>query len=100
MIRHGKIAWLLKETTGVTLLDKIILLFLKIIYLAIKVSIRIVLGKKRTNRLYIKRNIGFNSFLYKFLKFLSVGNYILLKVMSQITITNSIVELTMKIIHL
>jgi hypothetical protein len=82
------------------LLDKIILLFLKIIYLAIKVSIRIVLGKKRTNRLYIKRNIGFNSFLYKFLKFLSVGNYILLKVMSQITITNSIVELTMKIIHL
>jgi hypothetical protein len=100
MIRHVKIAWILKETTGVTLLDKIILLFLKIIYLAIKVSIRIVLGKKRTNRLYIKRNIGFNSFLYKFLKFLSVGNYILLKVMSQITITNSIVELTMKIIHL
>jgi FkbM family methyltransferase len=77
----GKLAsWLLKETTGVTLLDKIILLFLKIIYLALRVSIRIALGKKRTDRLYIKRNIGFNSFLYKFLKFFSVGNSILLKV--------------------
>jgi FkbM family methyltransferase len=77
----GKLAsWLLKETTGVTLLDKIILLFLKIIYLALRVSVRIALGKKRTDRLYIKRNIGFNSFLYKFLKFFSVGNSILLKV--------------------
>jgi FkbM family methyltransferase len=77
----GKLAsWLLKETTGVTLLDKIILLFLKIIYLALRVSIRIALGKKRTDRLYIKRNIGFNSFLYKFLKFFSVGNSILLKI--------------------
>jgi FkbM family methyltransferase len=77
----GKLdSWLLKETTGVTLLDKIILLFLKIIYLALRVSIRIALGNKRTERLYIKRNIGFNSFLYKFLKFFNVGNSILLKV--------------------
>ena len=73
-------SWLLKETTGVTLLDKIILFFLKFIYLALRVSIRIALGKKRTDRLYIKRNIGFNSFLYKFLKFLSVGNSMLLKI--------------------
>jgi FkbM family methyltransferase len=73
-------SWLLKETTGVTLLDKIILLFLKIIYLALRVSIRITLGKKRTYRLYIKRNIGFNSFLYRSLKFFTVGNSMLLKV--------------------
>jgi FkbM family methyltransferase len=77
----GKLtSWLLKETKGVTLLDKSILLFLKIIYLASRVSIRIVLGKKRTDRLYIKRNIGFNSFLYKSLKFFGVGNSMLLKV--------------------
>jgi FkbM family methyltransferase len=77
----GKLtAWLLKETKGVTLLDKSILLFLKIIYLVLRISIRIVLGKKRTDRLYVKRNIGFNSFLYKSLKFLSIGNYMLLKV--------------------
>ena len=50
-------SWLLKETTGVTLLDKIILLFLKIVYLALRVSIRITLGKKRTYRLYIKNEI-------------------------------------------
>jgi FkbM family methyltransferase len=56
------------------------LLFLKIIYLSLRVSIRIVLGKKRTDRLYIKRNIGFNSFLYKSLKFFGVGNSMLLKV--------------------
>jgi FkbM family methyltransferase len=73
-------SWLLKETKGVTLLDKIILLFLKIIYLALRVSIRIVLGKKRTDRLYIKRNIGFNSFLYKSLKLFGVGNSMLLKI--------------------
>ncbi len=77
----GKLtSWLLKETKGVTLLDKSILLFLKIIYLTLRVSIRIVLGKKRTDRLYIKRNIGFNSFLYKSLKFFGVGNSMLLKV--------------------
>jgi FkbM family methyltransferase len=77
----GKLtSWLLKETKGVTLLDKSMLLFLKIIYLALRVSIRIVLGKKRTDRLYIKRNIGFNSFLYKSLKFFGVGNSMLLKV--------------------
>jgi FkbM family methyltransferase len=73
-------SWLLEETKGVTLLDKSILLFIKIIYLALRVSIRIILGKKRTDRLYIKRNIGFNSFLYKSLRFLSVGNSMLLKV--------------------
>jgi FkbM family methyltransferase len=77
----GKLtSWLLKETKGVTLLDKSILLFLKIIYLTLRVSIRIVLGKKRTDRLYIKRNIGFNSFLYKSLKFFDIGNSMLLKV--------------------
>jgi FkbM family methyltransferase len=77
----GKLtSWLLKETKGVTLLDKSILLFLKIIYLTLRVSIRIVLGKKRTDRLYIKRNIGFNSFLYQSLKFFGIGNSMLLKV--------------------
>jgi hypothetical protein len=73
-------SWLLKETKEVTLLDTSILLLIKIIYLALRVSIRIILGKKRTDKLYIKRNIGFNSFLYKSLKFLSVGNSMLLKV--------------------
>ena len=62
------------------MLDKSILLFIKIIYLALRVSIRIILGKKRTDKLYIKRNIGFNSFLYKSLKFLSIGNSMLLKI--------------------
>ena len=77
----GKLtSWLLKETKGVTLLDKSILLFIKIIYLALRVSIRIILGKKRTDRLYIKRNIGFNSFLYQSLKFFGIGNSMLLKV--------------------
>jgi FkbM family methyltransferase len=64
----------------VTLLDTSILLLIKIIYLALRVSIRIILGKKRTDKLYIKRTIGFNSFLFKSLKFLSVGNSMLLKV--------------------
>ena len=84
-------SWLLKEPVGVMpILDKWILFFLKIIYLGIRFSIKIALGKKRRDRLYVKRGIHFNdsfgpsfyfmSFLYKFIKFSRLGNPVSLKI--------------------
>ena len=84
-------SWLLKEPVGVMpILDKWIFFFLKIIYLGIRFSIKIALGKKRRDRLYVKRGIHFNdsfgpsfyfmSFLYKAIKFLRLGNPVSLKI--------------------
>ena len=84
-------SWLLKEPVGVMpILDKWILFFLKIIYLGIRFSVKIALGKKRRDRLYVKRGIHFNdsfgpsfyfmSFLYKVIKFLRLGNPVSLKI--------------------
>ena len=84
-------SWLLKEPVGVMpILDKWILFFLKIIYLGIRFSVKIALGKKRRDRLYVKRGIHFNdsfgpsfyfmSFLYKVIKFLRLGNPMSLKI--------------------
>src|SRR5919106_432356 len=84
-------SWLLKEPVGVMpILDKWILFFLKIIYLGIRFSVKIALGKKRRDRLYVKRGIHFNdsfgpsfyfmSFLYKAIKFLRLGNPVSLKI--------------------
>src|SRR5215217_2314063 len=84
-------SWLLKEPVGVIpILDKWVLFFLKIIYLGIRFSMKIALGKKRRDSLYIKRGIYFNdslgpsfyfvSFLYKVIKFLGLGNPVSLKI--------------------
>jgi FkbM family methyltransferase len=84
-------SWLLKEPVGVMpILDKWILFFLKIIYLGIRFSVKIALGKKRRDRLYVKRGIHFNdsfgpsfyfmSFSYKVIKFLRLGNPVSLKI--------------------
>ena len=84
-------SWLLKEPVGVMpILDKWILFFFKIIYLGIRFSVKIALGKKRRDRLYVKRGIHFNdsfgpsfyfmSFLYKVIKFLRLGNPVSLKI--------------------
>jgi FkbM family methyltransferase len=71
---------LLTETTGETLFDKFVLNFFKSIYLIMRLSLRIALGKKRRDRLYIDREIGFNSFLNKSMRFLHLHNLILLKI--------------------
>src|SRR5215211_623949 len=75
----GSIAWLLKGAKGARIFDKSILLFLKIIYLGYRVLLRIVLGKKRRDRLYAERGINFQDFLYSSIEFLSLENYVLLE---------------------
>ena len=67
----GNSAWLLKYAKGGRLFDKSVLLLLKFIYLGSRVLLRIVLGKKRRDRLYVERGINFTDFLYRSIEFLS-----------------------------
>jgi FkbM family methyltransferase len=45
------------------------LFFLKVIYLGRRVLLRLILGKKRRDRLYIEQGLDFGDFLYKAVKF-------------------------------
>jgi FkbM family methyltransferase len=52
-------SWLLNEPEGVLpVLDKCILFILKIVYLGLRIILRLVLGKKRRDRLYTERGIN------------------------------------------
>jgi FkbM family methyltransferase len=72
----GKLtSWLLREPEGVLpALDKCILFFLKIIYLGLRIVLRLFLGKKRRDRLYVEQGLDFGVFWYKSFKFLRPGN--------------------------
>jgi FkbM family methyltransferase len=76
----GLNSWLLRETKGVRTLDKCILYFLKVIYLGLRILLRISLGKERRDRIFIEQGFDFNTFLYKVFKILRIGNSMLLKI--------------------
>src|SRR5918992_1306931 len=73
------ILWFIKNSEGITIFDKCILFFLKIIYLGLRILLRLALGKKRRDRLYVERGLDFGVFWYKTFKFLRPGNSTLLK---------------------
>ena len=73
------ILWFIKNSEGITIFDKCILFFLKIIYLGSRILLRLALGKKRRDRFYVKRGLDFGVFWYKTFKFLKPGNSTLLK---------------------
>ena len=65
MVQYGEMnSWLLKETKGVKILDKCVLYSLKVIYLGLRILLRIALGKKRRDRIFIEQGFDFNTFLY------------------------------------
>jgi FkbM family methyltransferase len=66
-------SWFLQESQGVNVFDNIILFFLKVIYLLRRVLLRLILGKKRRDRLYIQRGLDFADFLYKAVRFFRPG---------------------------
>src|SRR5919107_5558840 len=76
----GLNSWLLKETKGVRTLDKGILYFLKIAYLSLRILLRVALGRRRRDRIFIERGFDFNIFLYKVFKVLGIGNSMLIKI--------------------
>jgi FkbM family methyltransferase len=73
------ILWFIKNSEGITIFDKCILFFLKIIYLGLRILLRLALGKKRRDRFYVERGLDFGVFWYKTFKFLKPGNSTLLK---------------------
>jgi FkbM family methyltransferase len=73
------ISWFIKNSEGITIFDKCVLFVLKIIYLGLRILLRLVLGKKRRDRLYVERGLDFGVFWYKSFKFLRPGNSSLLK---------------------
>src|ERR671914_2447672 len=76
----GTNSWWLRETKGATIADKFYLSFLKIIYRGIRFSFKIALGKKRTDMFYTKRGINFKDFLYRSIKFLKIGDPLMLEI--------------------
>ena len=76
----GLNSWLLKETKGVRPFDKCILYFLKVIYLGLRILLRISLGRKKRDRILIEQGFDFNTFLYKVFKILRLDNSMLLKI--------------------
>jgi FkbM family methyltransferase len=77
---RGLSSWLLKETKGVRTLDKGILYFLKIAYLSLRILLRVALGRRRRDRIFIERGFDFNTFLYRVFKVLGIGNSMLLRI--------------------
>jgi FkbM family methyltransferase len=76
----GTNSWWLRETKGATISDKFYLSFLKVIYRGIRFSFKIALGKKRTDMFYTKRGINFKDFLYRSIKFLKIGDPLMLEI--------------------
>ncbi len=66
-------SWFMQESQGVNGFDNIILFCLKVIYLLRRVLLRLILGKKRRDILYIERGLDFADFLYKAVKFFRPG---------------------------
>jgi FkbM family methyltransferase len=62
-------SWFFYESQGVNIFGSTILFLLKVIYLGRRILLRLVLGKKKRDRIYIKQGLDFADFLYKTIKF-------------------------------
>jgi FkbM family methyltransferase len=78
----GSNPWWLYESRGSTSYDAAILNLIKFTYRVTRFSARIVLGRKRTDELFLKRNLDFKLFLYRSLNFLKLEN----RVMQQLVV--------------
>ena len=76
----GSNNWWLKEVKGARVFDKFVLGLLKAIYRGTRFSLRLILGRKRTNRIYQKRNINFKDFLYSSTRIMRVSKKLLLEI--------------------
>jgi FkbM family methyltransferase len=76
----GSNNWWLKEVKGARVFDKFVLGLLKAIYRGTRFSLRLILGRKRTDRIYQKRNINFKDFLYSSTRIMRVSKKLLLEI--------------------
>src|ERR671932_2740507 len=73
------VQWLVNGSEAITKFDKCILFIAKIIYLGLRIFLKITVGKKRREILYIKYDLDFGAFWYKFYKILKHSNQPILK---------------------
>ncbi len=76
----GTNKWWLKEVKGARAFDKLILRLLKSIFLGTRFFLRLILGRKRRDELFLKRNINFKDFLYSSTRILGVDKRLLLEI--------------------
>jgi FkbM family methyltransferase len=69
----GLISWLLLTSEGVNFYDKFLLFFIKIAYLSIKILLVLILGKKRANRLILKRNLQYANLVIRTYNYIKRG---------------------------
>jgi FkbM family methyltransferase len=74
VIMTKKLFALFKQSEGTSLTDSLLLFILKIVYFGLRILLRLLLGKKERDRLYVKRELDFGVFWYKFFKMMSRGN--------------------------
>ena len=76
----GSYKWWLKEVKGARVFDKFVFNILKSTFLGTRFLLRVVLGRKTRDRLFLQRNINFKDFLYSSTKILRVDNNLLLEI--------------------
>ncbi|MFL6385133.1 MAG: FkbM family methyltransferase [Nitrososphaeraceae archaeon] len=73
------VRWLLSGAEAVTIFDKCIFFIVKVVYLGLRTSLRITLGKERRDQLCMKHDLDFGTLWYKFYNILKLSNEPLLK---------------------
>jgi FkbM family methyltransferase len=76
----GSNKWWLREVKGARVFDKIIFGLMKSTYLGTRFFLRLILGRKNRDRIFLKRNINFKDFLYSSTKILRVDKTLLLEI--------------------
>jgi FkbM family methyltransferase len=66
------ISWL-KTSEGIAISDKILIFSIKIFYIIIRIVSRVILGKKRRNRLFEKRELYFESLWCRIYKYIGIN---------------------------
>ena len=76
----GSNKWWLREVKGARVFDKIVFSLMKSTYLGTRFFLRLILGRKNRDRIFLKRNINFKDFLYSSTKILRVDKTLLLEI--------------------
>lgn len=76
----GTNRWWLKEVKGARAFDKLVFRLLKSIYIGTRFFLRLTLGRKKRDSLFLKGNINFKDFLYSSTKIMRVDKKLLLEI--------------------
>jgi FkbM family methyltransferase len=76
----GSNKWWLREVKGARVFDKVVFGLLKSTFLGTRFFLRSILGRKKRDRIFLKRNINFKDFLYSSTKILGVDKTLLLEI--------------------